>query len=126
MRRNRSFYFFITLFVVLIGILSRKIDSIPLFVGDVLYAMMVYFGCRVLFVHSVYSKKILVPLVICYLIELQQLSDASWLVSIRNTTLGHYVLGQGFLWSDLVCYTLGVLLAFGLDRSAKFIEVSAK
>lgn len=115
MRRNRSFYFFITLLVVLIGILTRKIDSIPLFVGDVLYAVMVYFGCRVLFVHFVHSKKISVPLVICYLIELQQLSDAAWLVSIRNTTLGHYVLGQGFLWSDLVCYAVGVGIGFLLD-----------
>ncbi|MBS7787730.1 DUF2809 domain-containing protein [Flavobacterium sp. CYK-55] len=115
MRRNRSFYFLITLFVVLIGILSRKIDSIPLFIGDVLYAVMVYFGCRVLFVHFVHSKKIIVPLVICYLIELQQLSDASWLVSIRNTTLGHYALGQGFLWSDLVCYAVGVGIGFLLD-----------
>jgi hypothetical protein len=103
------------LLVVVLGILSRQISAVPLFVGDILYAVMVYFGCRVLFVHFVHSKKIIVPLVICYLIELQQLSDASWLVSIRNTTLGHYALGQGFLWSDLVCYAVGVGIGFLLD-----------
>ena len=55
------------------------------------------------------------PLMLCYLIEVQQLYNAFWLIALRNTTLGHYALGQGFLWSDLVFYTLGVLIAYELD-----------
>ncbi|NHM08226.1 DUF2809 domain-containing protein [Flavobacterium sp. CYK-4] len=117
MRQNRSFYFIITLTVVLLGILSRKIVVVPLFIGDVLYAVMVYFGFRIIFVHSNRFFKIALPLLFCVLIELQQLWNAEWLVSLRNTTLGHYVLGQGFLWSDLVCYAMGIVIAFFIDTA---------
>ena len=111
----RFLYFIITIIVIILGILSRKINAIPLVVGDILYAVMVYFGCRLLIINGSNTLKILFPIILCYLIELQQLYDAEWLVTIRNTTFGHYVLGQGFLWSDLVCYTIGVLVAFLLD-----------
>lgn len=114
-KHPRFLYFIITIFVVVIGILSRKIHGIPLFIGDILYAVMVYFGCRFLFINASNLKKILFPLTLCYLIELQQCYGAEWLVNIRNTAFGHYVLGQGFLWSDLVCYTFGVAAAFLLD-----------
>jgi hypothetical protein len=115
MRNNRTIYFFLTLFVVLLGILSRKINVIPLFVGDMLYAVMIYFGCRLLFINSNKNTKIIIPLLFCYLIELQQLYNAEWINAIRNTTLGHYILGQGFLWSDLVCYSFGVVVTFLID-----------
>lgn len=99
-----------------------------MFVGDILYAIMVYFGGRFLILNLQFFYRIILPLGFCFLIEFQQLANWSWLVSIRETTLGHYVLGQGFLWSDLICYTLGVLVAFGLDflGSTKFTEVQAK
>ena len=38
-----------------------------------------------------------------------------WLDALRATTLGALVLGQGFLWSDIVCYAVGVMLAAILD-----------
>ena len=112
-KQSRFLYFLITAFVVLLGILSRKVDVIPLFVGDMLYAVMIYFGFRMLFIN--HKNKIIFPLLFCYLIELQQLYHADWIVEIRNTTLGHYALGQGFLWGDLVCYTVGVGVAFWID-----------
>ena len=115
MKNGRFFYFTIAIFVILLVILSRKTNGIPLFIGDVFYAVMIYFGCRLLCINTTYSKKILFPLLICYLFELQQLYNAAWIVALRNTTLGHYILGQGFLWSDLVCYTFGVVVAFLID-----------
>lgn len=42
-----------------------------------------------------------------YGIELSQLYHALWIDAIRNTTLGGLIIGFGFLWSDLVCYTIG-------------------
>lgn len=87
-----------------------------MYVGDVLYAVMVYFGARFLILNLQTIHRILLPLGFCFLIEFQQLANWSWLVSIRDTTLGHYVLGQGFLWSDLLCYTLGTFVAFVIDK----------
>ena len=118
-KHPRFLYFIIAIFVVLLGILSRKVHGIPLFIGDILYAVMIYFGCRLLFLKVSNPKKIIFPLLLCYIIELQQLCHTEWLITIRNTTFGHYVLGQGFLWSDLVCYTFGVAVAFLLDTFFK-------
>lgn len=105
-----------TLLIVLLGILSRKINAIPQFIGDALYAVMIYFGSRMLFLNGNNLQQILFPLIICYLIELQQLYNAKWIVEIRNSTLGHYILGQGFLWSDLIAYTIGIVLAYKIDK----------
>lgn len=101
--------------MVALGLISRKISDIPLFVGDILYAVMVYFGCCLLFIDNNNSRKILFPLLFCYCIEIQQLYHSDWIIEIRNTTFGQYVLGQGFLWSDLVCYTVGVVMSFLID-----------
>jgi len=114
-KQSRFLYFIIAIFVLTLGVFSRKVNGIPLFFGDILYAVMVYFGCRIIFISSNNVLKILLPLIFCYLIELQQLFKVSWLVEIRNTTLGHYALGQGFLWSDLVLYSVGVFMALLID-----------
>jgi glycopeptide antibiotics resistance protein len=76
---------------------------------------MVYFGMRMFFTHLNLKKTIILALAFCFCIEFLQLYQAEWMVGIRRSTLGHYVLGQGFLWSDLGFYTLGVLIALLLD-----------
>lgn len=75
---------------------------------------MIYFGMRFIFIDR-YKKSIFLALLLCFLIECFQLYTAEWMVSIRKTIVGQYVLGQGFLWSDLVYYTIGVALAFLVD-----------
>ena len=86
-----------------------------MFFGDTLYAVMVYFGMRLLFINNNFVMTILLALVFCFCIEFLQLYRAEWLLAIRRTTLGHYALGQGFIWSDLVYYTLGITIAFLID-----------
>lgn len=114
--KPRFVYFILAFLTIVLGIASRKIVGIPLFVGDILYAVLVYFGFRWLFVKNKILWQIGLPLLFCFAVEIQQLSTATTLVAIRETTLGHYVLGQGFLWSDLLCYTMGIGLAYVVDR----------
>ena len=120
MKGNRLNYFILILLVLILGILSRKISNIPLFIGDVLYAVLIYFGMRFLFIHLKTHKTFLLSLLFCFSIEILQLVQIDWLIAIRKTTLGHYILGQGFLWLDLLCYVIGTLLAFLIDW--KFIK----
>lgn len=115
MRKKRIYYFWITIIILFIGILSRKIDVIPLFVGDILYACLIYFGLHFLFPNLKIIKTTLLALLFCVIIEFFQLYKAQWIITIRNTTFGHYVLGQGFLWSDIVCYSIGVIISSLLD-----------
>lgn len=105
---------------MILGIVSRKISNIPLFIGDVLYAVLIYFGFRFLIVKSEKSTSLLFSLLFCFGIEFLQLVQIDWLIAIRKTTLGHYILGQGFLWLDLICYFIGSLTAFLIDW--KFIK----
>jgi hypothetical protein len=51
-------------------------------------------------------------LVACYSIESSQLYHAPWIDTLRHTRVGGLVLGYGFLWSDVACYTVGVALSF--------------
>lgn len=108
-------YLLTVLFIVLIGILSRSIKYIPFFVGDILYATMIYFIIRFIIPKSKYTLVLLIALLLCFTIEFQQTITSEWLVNLRKTLLGRYILGQGFLWSDLVYYSLGIYLGYLID-----------
>jgi hypothetical protein len=103
-----------------LGITSRKIKWVPTFFGDSLYAVMVYYGMRMFFINLMIQKTAILALLFCFGIEFLQLYDGEWMLEIRRSTAGHYVLGQGFIWSDLVYYTLGIIVAVYLDF--KFIN----
>jgi hypothetical protein len=53
-------------------------------------------------------------------VEVSQLYHAPWIDAIRQTRLGGWVLGFGFLWSDLACYAVGIatgaVAELGLSR----------
>ena len=120
MKSNRLNYFILILLVMILGIVSRKISNIPLFIGDVLYAVLIYFGFRFILIDFKKATSLLLSLLFCFGIEILQLVQIDWLIAIRKTTLGHYILGEGFLWSDLLCYVVGTLVAFLIDW--KFIK----
>lgn len=115
MTKPRFTYFCSILFIVLLGIASRAFNSIPLFVGDVLYAVMMYFIVRFLLLKKEASSVFCIALLLCFAIEFQQLLTAEWLITIRKTLPGKYILGQGFLWSDLIYYSLGAGLGYLAD-----------
>lgn len=106
--RKRFIYALLVLVVIAAGILSRKTTMAPLFVGDILYALMMFLLIRFLLIKSSYQKIAIISLAICYLIELAQLYHAPWINQIRGTTLGALILGRGFLWSDMAAYTAGI------------------
>ena len=115
LKNTRLSYLFLIIAAIILGILSRKIDGVPTFFGDILYAVMVYFGLRMLFINNSSKITSVLALVFCFCIEFLQLYRAEWILAIRRTTLGHYVLGQGFLWSDLGYYSIGIMIAYLID-----------
>ena len=115
MKNSRLIYFILILLVMILGIVSRKITNSPLFIGDILYAVLIYFGFRFLLIDLKKATSLLLSLLFCFGIEILQLVQIDWLIAIRKTALGHYILGRGFLWSDLICYFIGSLAAFIID-----------
>lgn len=58
----------------------------------------------------------LFSLLLCYCIEFLQLYQAEWIIELRKTLFGRYVLGQGFLWSDILAYTFGIAFVFLIEK----------
>ena len=115
-------YVLIMLLTMLIGFLSRRYTEGSMgyrfvhdYVGDALWAAMIYFGCRFVFFKKTKSIAVALSVVFCYAIETSQLYHAPWIDGLRQTTLGGLVLGFGFLWSDFVAYAVGIGAVFGLD-----------
>ncbi|MFC4815780.1 DUF2809 domain-containing protein [Flavobacterium sp. GCM10023249] len=115
MVKTRLTYFCCILFIIVLGIASRAFGSIPLFVGDVLYAVMMYCIVGFLLPNKKYSYIFSIALLLCFAIEFQQTLQYEWLVTLRLTLPGKYILGQGFLWSDLIYYSLGTGLGYVAD-----------
>jgi len=109
--KERVKYIVLIVVTVLTGIASRQIDGIPLFIGDTLYATMIFFMVKFIWTKGKALKIAVISLLVTFAIEFSQLYKAAWISNIRSTLLGRLVLGQGFLYSDLFAYVLGVLLA---------------
>lgn len=110
----RMAYLTATALVVVVGLLSRRCGWMPTCVGDGLWAVMMFCLWRTVAAGWSLWGVALAALSTCYAVELSQLITWPWLCDLRNTTLGHLVLGQGFLPTDLVAYTLGVAVAYAV------------
>jgi hypothetical protein len=108
--KYRFTYFILIIVTIIIGLLSRHYTAIPLFIGDVLWALMVYFIMRFLFIKVAIKSITIYSVLFCYAIELSQLYKAPWIDSLRHTLFGRLVLGDTFLWGDLLSYTGGIVI----------------
>ncbi|MGJ7919702.1 DUF2809 domain-containing protein [Neobacillus sp. LXY-4] len=121
LRNLRIAYLIAIVITILLGLASRKYSHL-LFIfvaqnaGDMLWAMMVYFGFRFLFVHKSVLTSILLSLSFSFGIEFSQLYQGDWINQIRGTLLGALILGKGFLTIDLIRYSVGIIIASILDK----------
>ena len=123
---TRIIFFLSAVAVVFVGLASRRYQAVlPKFVGeyagDTLWALMLSLLVSALLAGRTVAYRATISLVLAFLVEISQLYHAPWIDSIRNTTLGGLVLGFAFLWTDLVCYTVGIIIGavaeFGLRRA---------
>ncbi len=113
--RSRTGYLGVIALVIALGLLSRHFrGALPPWMaknaGDVLWAVCVYLVARWLRPTMSVGRVALAALLFAYAIEFSQLYHTPWLDAVRHTPLG-LILGYGFAWSDLLCYTLGITLA---------------
>ncbi|MET3557950.1 hypothetical protein ABID29_001062 [Streptococcus rupicaprae] len=95
--------------------MSRRMAFLPLEVGDGLWVVAVYLGYSTLCPDWPTGRRFLLALLTSFLVEFSQLLQWNWLVAIWQTPLGHLFLGQGFLWRDLLAYSLGLVTIFVCD-----------
>ncbi|RZA03721.1 MAG: DUF2809 domain-containing protein [Sphingobacteriaceae bacterium] len=110
MLKPRLTWLIIICITIMLGLASRHFSIIPLFVGDILWATMVCFIVRFLFINKPVSFIATISLLFSFAIEISQLYKAPWIDSIRPTLFGRLVLGATFNWGDMICYTVGVVI----------------
>ncbi|MDF2546208.1 MAG: putative rane protein [Anaerosolibacter sp.] len=120
-KKNRVVQLMLWILVILLGLGTRRYGEympqvIAVYGGDVLWALMVYEGFGFLCNRASTGKLFIFTLIFSYMIELSQLYQAPWIMSVRRTTFGALILGHGFLWSDLVCYTIGAILGVLIEK----------
>jgi hypothetical protein len=125
MKRNRIVYFLLIVITILAGLGSRHYGGhlpswVHLYLGDSLWALMVFWMAGFLFRQKATGWVAVVSLLFSFIIETSQLYHAPWIDTIRATTLGGLVLGFGFLWSDMLCYTVGIV--FGMIMEFVFLN----
>jgi hypothetical protein len=90
------------------------------YAGDTLWALMLFLLVSTLLAGQPILARAAIALALAFLVEISQLYHAPWIDSIRQTKLGGLVLGFGFLWTDLVCYSVGItigsLIEWGFRR----------
>jgi len=113
--RNRIVYALLILIITGLGLASRRYPEIfPHFIatyaGDTLWALMAFLLIGFMFPSLATLKVAIIALLFSFSIELSQLYHAPWIDNIRQYHIAALVLGRGFLWSDLVCYGVGVTM----------------
>jgi hypothetical protein len=119
MPKGRIVYFLLFCLCTCLALATRHYKAwfpnlIVVYGGDVIWAGMFVFFLRILFVRTALWKLALINYILGVLDECSQLITAPWFVAIRQTKLGKLMLGVGFVWSDLVCYAIGTLIAWGM------------
>ncbi len=118
--RSKAVYLPLLFGVIVLG-LGTRIDGAPIpeivseYGGDVLWAIMVYMGLCTVQPKGHWGILFGSTLGIAYSIEVTQLYHAPWIDMMRNTTLGGLILGFHFIWSDIVCYSIGGVLGLSID-----------
>lgn len=119
--RLRIGYILIAIITIFLALFIRSQWSmlpywINFWIGDFLWAIMLYWLMLGVFMPHNRLKATSYLILFCWLIETSQLWHTTWLDNVRATRLGGLLLGHGFLWSDIVAYTLGVFVAYLLSK----------
>ena len=124
MKRSRITYLMAVIIVVVLGLSSRRYSRVlPEFLasyaGDTLWALTAFLGIGVLFPKWSTARVCVTALLFAFAIELSQLYHSPWVEQIRHTRVGGLILGYGFLWSDLLCYGVGIAIVYILEMLLK-------
>ena len=115
--KKRLFYIISLVILIAIGLSSRKITFLPAETGDGLWAMTLLCFLRTIFINNKLEHIAITALIISFIVEFTQLIRWEWLVALRSTFIGHMMLGQGFVWWDLLAYTIGIIIMYVIARA---------
>ena len=126
MIQPRIFYLISGIVAVLLGVASRVLHTgftaIDKYLGDALYAVLVYILLGVAWPGMALARKALVACALMVGIEAFQLTQIPARMAKSGSLalkLGAIILGTSFSWYDLLAYAGGIVLAFLIDRTLR-------
>jgi hypothetical protein len=119
--RSRIVYAALAVVTIFVGLAVHEYGAVlsPVardVLGDALWAAMIAWWIGAAAPAVQLLRRAMVALAICFVVEFSQLHHAPGIDALRDTTLGHLVLGSGFDPRDLASYTAGVFAAALLDH----------
>lgn len=87
------------------------------FAGDALWGMMIAWWMGVVAPRARLVPRGTCAFLICAAVEFSQRFHGAAIDAIRQTTVGHLVLGSGFDTRDLLAYAIGIVMAAVLEVS---------
>ena len=120
--RARSIPLYVALICATIGagLASRRYPAlfpewIARYAGDTLWAALVFWLLALIWRRASTLRIGAGAIPIAVAVEVSQLYHAPWIDAIRYSRLGGLILGSDFLWSDLLCYAIGIGCAAAAD-----------
>jgi len=121
---QRIVYLLLVLLLIAAALFTRTGFPMPswisVYAGDYLWGVMLYFLLCTILPGWEGAKNLLLALFVSYSVESFQLYQADWIMAIRANKWGGLLLGHGFLWSDILLYTLGNMTGFWLGLVCDF------
>jgi hypothetical protein len=110
------FGFALLLFITEVLIAAYMHDAIirP-YGGDFLVVILIYCTVKSFFNTPVLPAAIGV-LLFAYLIEVSQYHHLVYLLGLGNNKMARIIMGTGFSWVDMLCYTLGIGLVVLIEK----------
>jgi hypothetical protein len=121
-QRPVSTYLLIMALLVTIGLPARSAfaEKLPFwytqYFGDYLWSTMLFFGFALILQKTSTRKVAGITILFTYIIETTQLFHPQWLEDIRSIKIFGLILGYGFLWSDIIAYTLGISTGAWIEK----------
>lgn len=84
------------------------------YIGDVLVAILVYCAVKSV-VNTPVFKTAGWVLLFCYAIETAQYFELLKRLGLQNISLARIILGTYFSWTDMLCYTIGIIIVLAVE-----------
>ena len=121
---KKSFIISIIIFLVEVFIaLFIKDKIIRPFVGDILVVIFMYYFIKA-FINTKAIYIAIFTLIFSFVVEILQYFNFVEMIGLGHNKVARIIIGTSFSWIDLLCYFVGFILLFLIDKDLKNNEKS--
>ncbi|WP_413532850.1 DUF2809 domain-containing protein [Empedobacter brevis] len=120
---KKSFIIAIIIFLIEVIIaLYIKDKIIRPFVGDILVVIFMYYFIKA-FINTKAIYIAIFTLIFSFIVEILQYFNFVELIGLGHNKAARIIIGTSFSWIDLLCYFIGFILLFLIDKDLKKTKV---